>query len=306
MRISKRVSLQTQFRIEQFFFKSFYYFCRSIPSSWVLGVGKTIGSIAWKLGARRKTVLKNLVLAFKDKYSRDELDQIAKSCFQHFGREMMRVMILDKEAKRPMEDWIDIEGLELLQNRTTKGGILVGGHIGCWEIANFVLPKLGEPVTVFTGSHANKQADKWLNEIRSRAGTITASAGDDRTELFNTAKTGLVAIVGDQSPPKAPIMIDFFGRLTDAAQGPALLSLLNKVDFFYFSCMKNGDRMKVLIQKVDFERAEKRKENIHRLTQAFFYILEKEIETYPEQYFWMHKRWKNSPDVDYGEVDALF
>ncbi len=306
MRISKRVSLQTQFRIEQTLFKSLYYFCRSIPSSWVLGIGKGIGTLAWKLKARRKAVFKNLVLAFEDRYSKGELEEIARKCYQHFGRELMRVLILDKEARKPMENWIDIEGLDLLKNRQQKGGILVGGHIGCWEITNFVLPKLGERVTVFTGSHANKLADKWLNEIRSKAGTITASAGDDRTELFKTAKEGLVAIVGDQAPPKAPILIDFFGRETDAAQGPALLSLLNKVDFFYFSCLKKDDRMKVRIQKVEFETADSRKENVNRLTRAFFKVLEAEIGEHPEQYFWMHKRWKNSPDVDYGKIDALF
>ncbi len=306
MRISKSVSLQTQFRIEQALFKGLYFFCRSIPASWVLGVGKGIGTLAWKLKARRKVVLKNLSLAFKDKYSRSEIEGIAFKCYQHFGREMMRVLILDQEAQKPMESWIDIEGLDLLTNREQKGGILVGGHIGCWEIGNFVLPKLGEAVTVFTGSHANKQADKWLNQIRSRAGTITAGAGDDRTELFETAKKSLVAIVGDQSPPKAPILIDFFGRATDAAQGPALLSLLNKVDFFYFSCLKMGERMQITIKKVEFEVAETRKESVKRLTQAYFKVLETEIADHPEQYFWMHKRWKNSPDVDYGKLDALF
>ena len=306
MRISKSVSLQTQFRIEQALFKGLFFFCRSIPASWVLGVGKGIGTLAWKLKARRKVVLKNLSLAFKEKYGKKETAEIALKCYQHFGREMMRVLILDQEAKKPMESWIDIEGLDLLQNREQKGGILVGGHIGCWEIANFVLPKLGEEVTVFTGTHANNLADKWLNEIRSKAGTITAGAGDDRTELFATAKKSLVAIVGDQSPPKAPIMISFFDRPTDAAQGPALLSLLNKVDFFYFSCLKNGDRMKVRIQKVEFEKAETRKESVKRLTQAYFAVLEGEIRKHPEQYFWMHKRWKHSPDVNYGEMDALF
>lgn len=306
MRLSKRVSLQTQFRIEQVLFKSFYFFCRSIPSSWVLGLGRRIGRLAWKLKARRNTVIKNLRIAFKDKYSNQELDKIAVGCFEHFGREMMRVLILDKEAKKPLESWIDVEGQDVLKDREKAGGILVGGHLGCWEIANLVMPKIGEDVTVFTGTHANKTADKWLNQIRRRAGTKTAGSQDDRTELYNAAKEGLVAIVGDQSPSKAPIWIDFFDRETDAAQGPALLSLLNRVDYFYFSCLKNGDRMKIRFRKVEFEKAETRKENVQRLTQAYFNILQEEIEAHPEQYFWMHKRWKKCKGVDYGEKEALF
>ena len=255
MRLSKRVSLRTQFRIEQALFKAFYFFCRSIPSSWVLSIGNGVGSLAWKLKARRSTVLSNLRIAFKDRYSKEELEKIARKSFRHFGREMMRVFILDKEANKPVDSWIDIKGIEVLQNRESRGGILVSGHLGCWEIANFVMPKLGEDVTVFTGTHANKKADQWLNEIRARAGTKTASSNDDRTELFSAAKKGLVAIVGDQSPPKAPIFINFFDRQTDAAQGPALLSLLNKVDFIYFSCVKIDDRMCVRFKKIEFEKA---------------------------------------------------
>lgn len=306
MRISKRLSLQTQFKIEQTLFKAFYYCCQALPSSWVLGIGQGIGHLAWALKARRNTVLKNLRLAFRELYDDKSLREIAIRCYQHFGREMMRVLILEKEARRPLADWIDVEGLELLKNRSQPGGILVSGHLGCWEVANLVMPKLGEDVTVFTGTHANKLADKWLNEIRSRAGTKTSGTQDDRTELFTAVKKGLVAIVGDQSPAKAPIFIQFFERLTDAAQGPALLSLLNQVDFFYFSCLRNGKRMKVRFQKVTFEPAATRKENVQRLTQAYFDLLQAEITAHPEQYFWMHKRWKKCEGVDYGEKDALF
>ena len=306
MRLSKHISRQAQYRLEQALFKGFYFFCRLIPSTVVLSIGKSIGSLAWRLNARKQTVLKNLAIAFRDQYSKTELETIALDCYRHFGIEMMRIMILDREAKKPIESWIDVEGLELLQKREKEGGILVGGHIGCWEIGNFVLPKLGQAVTVFTGGHTNKIADRWLNEIRKRAGALTAGSGDDRTELYRSAKKGLVAVIGDQAPGKAPIMIDFFGRSTDAAQGPALLSLLNKVDFFYFSCLKKEGRIKVRISKVDFDVADTRKENVHRLTQAFFRMLESEIAKNPEQYLWMHKRWKNSPDVDYSDIDILF
>lgn len=306
MRISRRLSLQTQFRIEQGLFKSLYGICRVVPSSWVLGMGRGIGRLAWRLKARKNTVLKNLKLAFKERYTPAQLEEIAIRSYEHFGREMFRVLILDKEAKRPMASWIDVEGAEVLKNREKPGGILVSGHLGCWEVANLVMPKIGEEVTVFTGTHSNKLADKWLNQIRSKAGTKPAGSQDDRTELFHAAKKGLVAIVGDQAPPKAPIMIDFFDRKTDAAQGPALLALLNQVDLYYFSCIKKGERMRVRFHKVEFEAAASRKENVQRLTQAFFKRLQEEIEAHPEQYFWMHKRWKNAEDVDYGEKESLF
>jgi len=306
MRISKKISYDSQFRIEQILFKSFYYFCRLVPTGVVLGIGSLIGRLAWRLKARKDTALKNMKLSFKDRYSKEELEDIAFRCYRHFGREMIRILVLDREARRPLEKWIDIEGLEILRNREKPGGVLVSGHLGCWEIANFVMPKIGEDVTVFTGKHSNKVADRWLNEIRKRAGTKTSGSGDDRTELFKQTKVGLVAIVGDQAPPRAPIQIQFFGRPTEAAQGPALLSLLNDVDLIYFSCMKVGDRMKVRFQKIEFEKASSRKENVQRLTQAYFNILQAEIEQYPEQYLWMHKRWKKSKDVSYDETDTLF
>lgn len=306
MKISKRISRETQQKIELALFKVFYYSCRILPSALVLSLGAIIGALAWKLRVRKKTVLENLAIAFKNQYSQDEYTRIATDCYRHFGRELLRILILDRESRRPLESWIDIEGLDILRNREQPGGILVGGHIGCWEVANFVMPKLGEEVTVFTGRHANKVADRWLNEIRARAGTKMLGTIDDREELMERAKKSLVALVGDQRPPKSPVKIEFFEYQTEAAQGPALLSLLNKVDLFYFSCVIAGQRLKVRFQKVEFTATSSRRQNIRLLTQAYFNILQADISRYPEQYFWMHRRWKNREDVHYDEKETFF
>ncbi|MCP4751019.1 MAG: hypothetical protein GY866_09010 [Proteobacteria bacterium] len=306
MLISKRISRDTQFKIEQVLFKTFYYFCVATPSSLVLALGKKIGSLAWKLQIRKSTVLTNLKIAFGDRYSQEELLGIAAKCYRHFGEEMLRLLILEQESRRPLEDWIDVEGLEALKNREKPGGVLVGGHLGCWEVAGFVLPKLGEQLTVYTGTHSNKVADRWLNEIRARASSKPLGSMDDRTELYERTKTELVAILGDHQPPKAPVTIRFFGRETESAQGAPLLSLLNKVDFFYFSCVKKGKRLKVRFKKMEFEATSSRKQNVQLLAQAFFDELQADIENHPEQYFWMHRRWKKSADVNYEEKNTLF
>ena len=306
MKISKRLSKDAQFKIEQVAFKAFYHACRSFPSNWVLKQGVKMGEFAWKLGIRTETTKKNIELALGSELGEKEIERIAHEAYRHYGLELFRVMILDKVARRPLEGWIDIEGVDVVNNRQTEGGVLVGGHIGCWEIGNLLLPKMGEPITLFTGKHANKTAGKWVDEIRTNAGARTLSAFDDRTELYKRAKTEVVALLGDLKPPKAPVYVKFFEQETAAAQGGPLLALLNKVDFIYFSCINDGDKLKARFKKIEYSPENSRKENIKLLAQGFFDELEKDIVKYPEQYFWMHRRWKDNPDVVYKDKEALF
>lgn len=306
MLISQKISRETQFRIEQAFFKIIYYTCRILPQSTVLRFGIKLGNLAWRWKMATGTTVENMRVAFRDKYSQEELLAIAKRCYQHFGTEIMRVIIMDRQAKRPIEDWIDIEGLETMKGRDKPGCVLIGGHIGCWEITNFLIPKLGEKTTLFSGKHANQVVGNWLDDIRKKAGMDTLSSGDNRVELYERTKKEVIALLGDFRPSKAAIEVEFFGRKTEAPQGAALLSLLNNVDLFYFSCVKVGERLKVRFQKLEIEKTSSRKQNTKRLTQAFFDELQIDVEKYPEQYLWMHGRWHDHEDVSYQDKEYIF
>lgn len=305
MRISKKMSRQTQFKIEQFIFKVIYYCCRVLPISTVLKFGIRLGNLAWKLQIQSSASIKNVKLAFGDRFTDTEAEDIAKGCFHHFGTEIMRVFIMDRLAKLPLEDWIDIEGLDTVKNRGKKGGILVGGHFGCWEVACFLIPAIGEPATLFTGKHANKVVGYWLDDIRRKLGMKTHSSTDDRVELYHTAQKELVAMLGDFKPSKAAIEVTFLGQKTQTAQGPALLSLLKDVDLIYFSCAKVADRIKVRFKKLEYKKTSSRKENTILLTQAYYNELQADIRNYPEQYFWMHPRWQGNPDIKYNDKQFL-
>ncbi|MBU3914790.1 lysophospholipid acyltransferase family protein [bacterium] len=306
MRISKKISRQTQFRIEQFIFKIIYYCCRVLPISTVLKFGPKLGNLAWRLQIQTSGSIRNVKLAFADRFSDEEVKKIAKESYQHFGTEIMRIFIMDRLAKLPIEDWIDTEGLDIVKNRGKAGGILVGGHFGCWEIACFLIPSLGEPATLFTGKHSNKVVGYWLDDIRRKVGMKTHSSADDRVELYNTVQNEIVAMLGDFRPAKAAIEVQFMGQKTETAQGPALLALLKDVDLIYFSCARVNDRIKVRFKKLEYEKTSSRKQNTILLTQAYYNELQADVEKYPGQYFWMHARWQGNPNVSYDDKQFLF
>lgn len=306
MLISKKISRETQFRIEQAFFKIIYTTCRVLPQSSVLRFGTKLGNLAWRWKMSTSTSLENMRIALGHRFSPEEIQDIAKRCYQHFGIEIMRVIIMDRQAKRPISDWFDIEGLDLIKNRSKPGCVMVGGHIGCWEVTNFLIPQLGEKTTLFSGKHANQVVGNWLDDIRRKAGMDTLSSGDNRVELVERTKKEVIALLGDFRPSKAAIEVEFFGRKTGAPQGPALLSLLNDVDLFYFSCVKVGERMKVRIKKLEIEKTKSRKQNTQLLTQEFFNELQVDVEKYPEQYLWMHGRWHDLEEANYQDKDYIF
>ena len=119
MRISNRISINTQFKLEQVLFKILFHGCRNLPSNWVLRLGEKFGALARKLGIRSETTLKNIELALGSDLGNTEIDRIAKEVFCHFGRELFRIMMLEHVARRPLEGWIDIEGYDCVKNRKT-------------------------------------------------------------------------------------------------------------------------------------------------------------------------------------------
>ncbi|MDH4120637.1 MAG: lysophospholipid acyltransferase family protein [Deltaproteobacteria bacterium] len=306
MRISTWIPRRTQYRIELVLLAMLMLFCRWMPNRWVLKAGESIGRLAIRLNMRTGTTATNLSLAFPGRFTPEEISALTARCYRHFGREALRIFSLGPLAKQPLEDWLTVEGLEHLTGRPTPGAVLVIGHLGAWELMYLALSRLGVPVTIYSGQHTNKTADRWLNRMRENMGTRTIGAEDDMEDLIAAAKTGVVGLAGDQKPHKAPIYVSFFGRRSAAAQGPAAIAQLAGASMVYGSLVweANG-KARMAFRPVPPSAAPTRRERIQELIQSFFRLLEEDITRHPGQYMWMHKRWKDDPAVQYADTDVL-
>ena len=264
--------------------------------------GKSLGRMVHRLGIRADVVDENLRLAFPDK---DDawISAITRAAYEHLGREataMMRLSKLDSHAvveRTVPVGWDQMEGA-LDEGR---GILLVTGHYGNWEIAAATVAARGIPIAAIVRRQGNRLVDERLHELRRRLGveTIYQSQAPSRVPRVLRAN-GVVGIVGDQDARTSGVFVPFFGRLASTHRGPALFAL--RLNAPVFSCiarrLPGADvRYEVAGERVDFARTGDVETDVKNLTADLAQRLERQVRVAPEQYFWLHKRWKSTPPV---------
>jgi KDO2-lipid IV(A) lauroyltransferase len=179
-----------------------------------------------------------------------------------------------------------------------RGVLLVTGHYGNWEVAAATVAARGVPIAAIVRRQGNRLVDERLQELRRKLGveTIYQSAAPSRVPRVLRAN-GVVGIVGDQNARRAGILVPFFGRPASTHRGPALFAL--RLNAPVFSCIArrlpgNDVRYEIAGERVDVTRTGDLEKDVTSLTAELALRLEKQVRIAPEQYFWFHKRWKES------------
>jgi KDO2-lipid IV(A) lauroyltransferase len=183
------------------------------------------------------------------------------------------------------------------------GVIFLSGHLGNWEnLASSFALHLGVSISVIAQRQRNRRIDEMMNRVRSRWGCRMVSMGVSTREVFRALQEGkAVAMLGDQSGPKESIFLDFFGRPAATHRGAAAFSLKAGAPIIMVMFVRAKDgKYDVHFEEVDRNGIEEyTEENIVELTRRHTQVLEKYIRMYPDQWLWMHKRWKHT---EYYEV----
>jgi Kdo2-lipid IVA lauroyltransferase/acyltransferase len=292
--------MRIRHRLEYIATRGFMLFAMLSPLPLVWKVADVVGAGAYALGMRRKVTLDNLRLAFPEKTS-EELTAIAKSAYRQFGRmlfEFMRFPALD--SKTVLES-CEIVNRHLFDEALAsgKGGVLVAGHFGNWELMGAHLARLGYPIYFLVGEQRNRLVDDVMNKHRERMGIRIIHRGIAVRGVIRALRdNGFVAMLADQDARSAGEFVEFFGRPASTFQGPAVFALKTGASIFFGGPIRiaNG-RHRIEVERFSVDGMEAvTPENIRQLTQAYTSALERIIRRYPDHWFWMHRRWKSSPE----------
>lgn len=289
-----------QHRVEFIILRGFLIIIWLVPLNTVLMIGDILGWFAFSvLRVRRRVALDNLAYAFPEK-SREELEVIAKRAYQNFIKmtiEYMRFPLLDKEEVLSLcrldcgkeLDWI-------IQNG--KGGVLVAGHFGNWELMGSAIAQTGYPISFLVGEQHNKRIDDMMNHHRELMGIHIIHMGVAVRGVIKALRSnGMVALLSDQDAGKDGVFVDFFGRKASTPQGPAVFALKTGAPILFGSAIRlPGGRHRVEGEVLRFDHLKEiTPENIREVSQAYTTALEKSIRAHPDHWFWMHRRWKTRP-----------
>lgn len=247
---------------------------------------------------RKKTVFDNLNIAFPE-LSINEKKKIAFGSYLSFAISLVEILYLPWMTENQMKNSVAIENLELIEekNKLGKGVILLSAHFGNWEyIAASASLQLNKKFHIIVKNQRNKYVNDWMNRMRTRWLNEVVPLGVSVRNIYAVLKNnGIAAMVADQRGPEEGLKLDFFGKKTSVYTGPAVLALKTGAPIIFGIPVRQKDySYKSTLTELDKTNLpEDEEEKVKVLTERMIKYLEKIISEHPEQWLWMHRRWKH-------------
>lgn len=240
---------------------------------------------------RRKVVLENLRVAFPEWSERDRV-RAARRSLRHLGLNFVEYSFLPWLNQNNFNDYFEFQGLDVLDEALSKGRgvLLLTLHLGHGDMACAGLALKGYPM-VMVSKFFKLQ---WLNELwfgmREKVGVKFIPPRDSSYALLKSLKRNAAVVIPlDQfTGPPIGVRTTFFGRETGTAAGLAVMSERSKAPVVSVYTVRTPEGRHL----VRFVREMRLEGGVERVTQAYNDELESFVRQYPEQWMWLHRRWK--------------
>jgi KDO2-lipid IV(A) lauroyltransferase len=207
-----------------------------------------------------------------------------------------------KEFNVSVPEFVNVEGLEHFDRayKRGKGVFGVTGHLGNYEILAVYLAKLGYRVGVISRPLADNRLNELLVRNRERMGVTNFYASDNPLAVVRWLGSGgaIGVLIDTDSSRVRGEFIPFFGRMAKVPVGQTVIALRTGAALVPLYCARlTRNRYKVIIRpEIPINVGNYHERDIFRITEQCNYELETQIRRYPDQWIWMHNRWKSSPE----------
>jgi KDO2-lipid IV(A) lauroyltransferase len=266
-------------------------------------------SIAWIIylvhGKLRRVGLRNLELAFPEK-SRHERANILRGVFTSLGRQVAEVCLFPKYTHENVSKTVVYEGFENFERALARGkGVLfLTAHLGAWELSAFAHSLYGYPLNIVMRPLDNPYLDRLTRRYRTMHGNKSVDKDFARGLIAAMRKGETVGVLMDTNMiPSQGVFVDFFGIQACTASGIARVAL--KTDAAVVPGFTIWDPA-LKKYRLRFDAAAKlirtgnHEADVVANTALFTKIIEDYVRRYPNQWLWVHRRWKTRPEGENG------
>jgi KDO2-lipid IV(A) lauroyltransferase len=270
---------------------------RTLPLRFGRRLANLYGYLLYALTLRRQRLADaNLAATFGDRLSPSERRRIRLAVTQNMCKVFVELFKASTFTREQIRDLVPAEGLEALHNALARGNgaMIVTGHFGNWELLGARLAAEGVDLAVVARDASDAGVASMINESRERLGMKVIEKRDLRAMNAHLRANGVLGILPDQHSRKGSILLDFLGRPAWTVRSPALIALRTGAPLIPAFCLRHPDdslRVTVL-PAIDTEGLGNRDEATMELTRRINAALEEQILTRPEQWLWLHNRWK--------------
>jgi Kdo2-lipid IVA lauroyltransferase/acyltransferase len=250
----------------------------------------------------RQVGMRNLAMVFPEKSLR-ERKRILRGEFTSLGRQLAELCQFPRYTAENVDDVVVYDGLENYECAYARGkGVLfLTAHFGAWELSAFAHSLHGHRVNIVMRPMDNEYLDRLLQRYRTMHGNKVVPKDDFVRGLLAAMKAGeTVGILMDtnMTPPQG-VFVDFFGIPACTASGLARIALRTDaavVPGFTIWDAKLGKYRLRFDPALQLIRTGELEADIVANTQMFTSVIEDYVRKYPEQWLWVHRRWKTRPE----------
>ena len=280
-----------------------FFLLRLIPLKISLFIADILGKAGFKyLHKYRDIAVSNLDEVFSDDHDRNI--EIARKVFSNLaksGAEWIKFSSFDKDNI----DRIITEshGFEYLEEalKGGKGAIIMAFHFGNWEFTTLYLTLKGYNGTIIAKKLYFHKYENFISDLRRKTGVQIMYRDESPKKVLKVLKGGgMIGLLADQDVDSVEgVFVDFFGKPAYTPIGPVKLGMVTGASILpTFVIRKDDDTFKFIIDKpIVLSRGDNPEEDALRYTQEWTNVLERYVREYPEQWVWIHKRWKTREEV---------
>lgn len=264
---------------------------------------RNLALLLYKVNKRhRKVGMENLKAAFGDHYTEAQRDEIVRGVYRHFCMMLMEMLHIPRKLHR--ENWrekITLVGQDVVVNQLLKGGpiIMLTGHFGNWEMAGYLFGVFGFPPNSVARPLDNPYLEAFLKKFRERTGQKMIAKKGGYDDMLSVLRSGgLLSFLADQDAGERGMFVDFFGRPASTHKAIALLAIEHQAPVMVGGARRVGPgfRYEVAIEDLILPSEwSGTPDDALLLTQRYTSALERIIRRDPDQYLWLHRRWKHQP-----------
>jgi KDO2-lipid IV(A) lauroyltransferase len=289
--------------IEYWSLKIFISILKLIPQKAIYRIMLSISRLFFKFEKRRSSLTKkNLSNAFPEK-TKEQIDELALKSYESVAITLAEIILM-LNNRINLDDMVEggdefLKKLELYTKEASNGIVIITAHFSNWELAAQYLPLHGFPMVAIGREGNNKLIEQNITTpFRQRHGNRNIYKTNALLSIIKALKKNqIVGLLYDQKAGgQNSVKADFFGMEADTTKSIAemKLKLDPKIVPIFFPRNKEGKYTPIIFEPVEYtanEESEKEKK-IQKITQKYNDILEEVVREYPQQWFWMHNRWR--------------
>ncbi len=276
---------------------------RRLPRRAVLALGRALGRLWAALDRRHRRIAEaNLRAAFPD-WDERRLHATARGVYRHFGAVLLDLLWMEGRSAQELLALADIEGIEQMVDarREGRGAIALSAHFGNWEFQAIASVPLAGNVAAIARPLDNPLLDRRLVALRTGTGTTVIYKQRALAQAIRALRDGVIlAVLIDQNvQAEYGVFVDFFGRPACTTTVAAALALKAGAPIVPVHCVlqRNGRYRMVYGPPVTPASTGRRDQDLLALTQQLTSIIESWVRENPEQWLWLHRRWKTQPSA---------